>query len=237
MVAAYGGTRFIHKRDIDCVVALQSQVGQLEVDKDNVYAERNRLVAALSKCFPAHLCRHPDNEDWEDDWRTIVCVHLPTGQATWHIHDSEVPLFSHLGTTDNHWDGHGTDEKYERLSRLPVQVESQADRRREFTPVIPQVSLQDEEGTRRMEWAATWLEYGNTHPYSTSWPIATNWESAAARGIMSNLMTPTGGGVLYDMVSMDEYRLIVKAIADIIEAAQWWYTAKYYSPILPENGD
>ena len=87
--------------------------------KDNAYTERNRLVAALSKLFPAHLSRHPYDPCWDNDWRTIVCIHLPTGQATWHIHDSELPMFDHLPRSKAHrWDGHTTEEKYERLAAM-----------------------------------------------------------------------------------------------------------------------
>ena len=96
-------------------------VSQLLAEKDAAYAERNRLVAALSKCFPAHLCRH-EGAEWEDDWRNIVCVHLPTGQATWHVHDSEVDLFEHLPMSKSHWDGHTTEEKYVRLAALRPSV-------------------------------------------------------------------------------------------------------------------
>ena len=88
-----------------------------EQQKNIAYAERNRLVAALAKCFPAHLCRH-EEPGYEDDWRNIVCIHLPTGQATWHIHDSEVPLFGHLPIEGSHWDGHTTEEKYARLAAV-----------------------------------------------------------------------------------------------------------------------
>jgi len=91
-----------------------------------VYSERNRLVSALSKLFESHLCRHPNSDtSWEDNWRNIVCIHLPTGQATWHIHDDDLLLFAHLvqqdevrGATPNHWDGHTTEEKYKRLAAL-----------------------------------------------------------------------------------------------------------------------
>ena len=85
---------------------------------DPVYRERDQLVAALSKLFPAHFANH-DDADWEDEWRNIVCIHLPTGQVTWHIHVSEVPLFGHLTIGSNHWDGHDTPEKYRRLNELP----------------------------------------------------------------------------------------------------------------------
>jgi hypothetical protein len=90
---------------------------ELQHQKDNAYRERDQLVAALSKLFPAHLARHTD-PDWEDDWRNIVCVHLPAGQATWHIHDRERLWFDHLAYAPSHWDGHTTDEKYERLAKI-----------------------------------------------------------------------------------------------------------------------
>ena len=87
--------------------------------KDLAYAERDLLVSALSKCYPSHLTRHPDSDvTWENDWRWIVCIHLPTGQATWHIHDSEVPFFAHLSTKENHWDGHSNLQKYQRIMEL-----------------------------------------------------------------------------------------------------------------------
>ena len=88
---------------------------------NSVYRERDQVVAALSKVFPAHMAWH-DEAGWEDDWRNIVCVHLPTGQVTWHIHESERwPFFSHLHMQPNHWDGHSTKEKYDRLNALPPQ--------------------------------------------------------------------------------------------------------------------
>ena len=95
------------------------EIESLRAQKDAAYQERDMLVAALSKEFDAHLCRHPDEDaDWDNDWRWIVCVHLPTGQATWHIHDSELSMFAHLRRGENHWDGHSTDEKYRRLAAL-----------------------------------------------------------------------------------------------------------------------
>lgn len=96
---------------------------QLASALDDVYLERNRLVAALSKVYPSHLMEHPKNSDWDPAWTTIVCVELPTGQATWHIHTREQHLFDHLKWKTNNWDGHTTAEKYERLAALPVSHE------------------------------------------------------------------------------------------------------------------
>lgn len=89
---------------------------------DHVYTERDQLVAALSKLFPSFLARHPEQEDWDHSWRWIVFVLLPTGQVSWHVHDSELPWFDHLERRDGDkwWDGHPTQEKYERLAKLPV---------------------------------------------------------------------------------------------------------------------
>ena len=90
-----------------------------EKAKDQAYWERNQLVAVLSKLFPAHRAIHPtEDTDWEDDWRTIICIHTPAGQATWHIHSSETKYFEHLPIGDEHWDGHTTEEKYKRLANL-----------------------------------------------------------------------------------------------------------------------
>lgn len=101
-------------------VLLETEVTRLREAKDGAYAERNHLVAALSKLYPASLERHPEEDKtWEDDWRWVVFVDLPTGQASWHIHDSELPQFAHLPRhAGRRWDGHTTTEKYARLAAL-----------------------------------------------------------------------------------------------------------------------
>ncbi len=85
--------------------------------KDRAYRERDMLVCALSKLFPAYLARHSEEDtSWENDWRWIVYIDLPTGQVSWHIHDSEREMFNHLEVRENNWDGHTTEEKYRRLA-------------------------------------------------------------------------------------------------------------------------
>ena len=90
--------------------------------KDGAYDERNRLVALLASVYPSVLARHPEEDaEWEDDWRWIVFITLPTGQATWHLHDSQLELFDHVARSDNPgWDGHTTEEKYERVARAAL---------------------------------------------------------------------------------------------------------------------
>ena len=102
--------------------------------KDQAYWERNQLILALSKLYPSWMELHPlEDENWDKDWRHIVIILITAfngveiqgrklttpEQLTWHIHDSEVPYFSHLELkSGNSWDGHTTEEKYERLLRL-----------------------------------------------------------------------------------------------------------------------
>lgn len=91
-----------------------------EDPKDQAYWERNQLVALLSKHFPSWLERHPDDDkEWDDAWRIIVVIELPTGKAPWHIHDHDWIYFSHLPVRNSHsWDGHTTEEKYKRIRAM-----------------------------------------------------------------------------------------------------------------------
>lgn len=107
---------------------MKSRIEELEKQKDGAYTERNALVAALSKVFPASLERHPDSEEWDDDWRWIVYIDLPTGQVSWHLHNSELSAFDHLlAFQGRSWDGHTTEEKYLRLERLPNKTQKDAE--------------------------------------------------------------------------------------------------------------
>ena len=104
------------------IIVLQARVKALEEQKDGAYAERNKLVALLSKVLPASIEQHvmKEGEQWDDDWRTVVFIGLPTGQATWHIHRQEEWMFQHLEPSGNIWDGHTTEEKYKRLEQCTV---------------------------------------------------------------------------------------------------------------------
>ena len=110
--------------------SLQDQLTQVLVErdqeraaKDQAYHERDQLVALLANLFPSSLERHPDADTtWEEDWRWLVFVDLPTGQCSWHIHDSELPWFDHVpGPSGWEWDGHTTKEKYTRIRQYVTQ--------------------------------------------------------------------------------------------------------------------
>lgn len=134
----------------------RDKLRDLNVQKDAVYTERNRLVAALAwialgrrhaidepcpthntrdcNCdvgrafrlalnrssiggFDAWLGRHSESDAaWDPEWRTIVYILTPHGQLSWHVHDSDVPMFQMLKFEEHRvWDLHTTEEKYRRL--------------------------------------------------------------------------------------------------------------------------
>ena len=102
---------------------------ELRKQKDGAYDERDRCVAALAAMatrlgWSAWLGRHV-GDPWDDDWRNIVFINLPFGQVSWHIHDSELPWFSFLPSVpERPWDGHTTEQKYERLAMLSRGLEA-----------------------------------------------------------------------------------------------------------------
>jgi hypothetical protein len=81
------------------------------------YEERNRLVALLARLFPSGI-RKTEIEGWEPEWHNCVYIDTPTGQLSWHYHDSEAHLFEDLPPYTKPWDGHSTPEKYHRLDQL-----------------------------------------------------------------------------------------------------------------------
>lgn len=95
----------------------ENKLKEMEKSKDAAYAERNKLVVLLSKLFPAGLKETPI-EGWDPAWFWCVYIDLPTGQASWHIRKSELPMFSHLKLYKGEWDGHSTEEKYKRIAKI-----------------------------------------------------------------------------------------------------------------------
>lgn len=93
--------------------------------KDEAYRERDACVAMLARMalmlgWRAGTLKHEG--EWEEDWRTIVFVDTPTGQLSWHFHDSEKPLVKGLTEYPFLWDGHTSEEKYGRMRNLPYLV-------------------------------------------------------------------------------------------------------------------
>lgn len=114
----YVSSREMNRRRQELRDLLTRAIESTEEERNKAYNERNRLVAYLASVYPSCLERHPEEEEWENDWRWIVFIHHPSGQLSWHIHDSELPLFDHVprGMGNVKWDGHTTEEKYQRLA-------------------------------------------------------------------------------------------------------------------------
>jgi hypothetical protein len=80
---------------------------------DQVYTERAQLVAFLTTVYPAHISPDPEGSDWD-----YVFVDTPTGQMSWQFSPADQHFVKGLASYSETWDGHTTEEKYERLDRL-----------------------------------------------------------------------------------------------------------------------
>ncbi|MFE5871629.1 hypothetical protein ACFQ6V_23695 [Streptomyces roseifaciens] len=108
-------TRRLHKDDADRYEEqLRQQLTAVEAERDAVYRERAHLIAHLAALHPSHIgYTDPNAPDW-----AVVIIEAPTGQLSWHIAERDLPLFEHVEPTNRicrGWDGHTTEEKYERL--------------------------------------------------------------------------------------------------------------------------
>jgi hypothetical protein len=101
----------------DQVNLLEKQLAEATSAKDVAYLERNQVVAALANLFPSGTAR-TSIEGWDPEWHGCVYIDLPTGQASWHYHDSQAYLFANLPPYKGKWDGHDTPEKYRRLAAV-----------------------------------------------------------------------------------------------------------------------
>jgi hypothetical protein len=104
-----------------------AEIERLRADKDAAYEERNQVVAALTTIFPSGIAR-TDIPGWLPEWHGCVYIDLPTGQVSWHYHDSQAHLFAHLPPYKKPWDGHTTEQKYARLAMLTVRSAMAGDR-------------------------------------------------------------------------------------------------------------
>jgi len=94
-----------------------TELEEMRARKDAAYEERNRVVAALARVFPSGL-RRTNIPGWDAEWHGCVYIDLPTGQVSWHYHDTQAHLFDGLPTYPGEWDGHDTATKYRRLAAL-----------------------------------------------------------------------------------------------------------------------
>jgi len=93
----------------------EAEAAAAELKLDEVYEERARLLASLTKVWQG-LGFEVWIVDNDDGW-PIVMAMLPTGQVSWHVtNEARHRHFSHLDTSSAWvWDEHTTPEKYDRL--------------------------------------------------------------------------------------------------------------------------
>jgi len=111
----------LYRRECETSRQLRDEVARLKERKDGAYLERNQVVATLAKCFPSGIARTAI-DGWDEEWHGCVYIDLPTGQVSWHYHDSHAHLFAGLPPYNRAWDGHSTEEKYQRLAALTPQA-------------------------------------------------------------------------------------------------------------------
>lgn len=98
------------------IVSTGPESGLSVMDLNDVYAERNQLVAHLASRYDSAIGIDPNEPDWP-----VIYIELPTGQVSWHINRDELPVFdgvpwNHNREVEIKWDGHTTEEKYGRLN-------------------------------------------------------------------------------------------------------------------------
>lgn len=96
-------------------IATEAMEERYDALLDQAYAERNKLVAFLARCYPSGT-RKTAIEGWDPQWNGCVFIDAPAGQMSWHYHEREAHLFARLPPYEKPWDGHTTPEKYERLA-------------------------------------------------------------------------------------------------------------------------
>ncbi|MFI9824451.1 hypothetical protein ACIHFC_28965 [Streptomyces sp. NPDC052013] len=88
-------------------------------ERNGAYRERAQLLAWLAALHPssAVITQSPDVD--EDGWQLLYLV-AGGWQLSWHVHPDDAPLFRHVTVVDvtdprAQWDGHGTEQKYQRI--------------------------------------------------------------------------------------------------------------------------
>ena len=119
-------------------VAMQSEIDELRAalatagadldaalrEKNEAYRQRNVLVAYIARLFPSGI-RRTNIEGWSADWHGCVYVDLPTGQISYHYHDSHAYLFSGLSAYTKEWDGHDKETVENRIYDAALAAEEE----------------------------------------------------------------------------------------------------------------
>jgi DNA-binding CsgD family transcriptional regulator len=129
------------------------RIAALTAERDGAYRERAHLLAWLATHYPAVIAPAPDVD--EPGWQLLYLT-APTGQLSWHIAPRDASLFAHVQrVTTTHpraqWDGHTTEEKYERIRLLPARAETERDSVKRVGPTRQQDATSAEDACRVVE--------------------------------------------------------------------------------------
>ncbi|MBT2505132.1 hypothetical protein J7I98_04315 [Streptomyces sp. ISL-98] len=117
--AAVGEVTGPNRGVVEDVADVREAMLRAEQERDGAYRERAHFVAYLASLYPAHIGHtDPDAPDW-----AVVIVQTPAGQMSWHVTTRDMDLFEHVPRSYPSlpgWDGHTTDQKYERLRALTL---------------------------------------------------------------------------------------------------------------------
>lgn len=109
----------------------RAEAEDIRAQKDAAYLERNQcvaLIARMSLALGLRVCvTKTAISGWSEDWHGCVYITLPTGQVSWHFHDSQAHLFAGLPTGAESWDGHDTPEKYRRVAAAFAEAQADAE--------------------------------------------------------------------------------------------------------------
>ena len=146
------------------------RIEKLETARDAVYTERNRLVAFIASIYPSGV-KKTAIPGWDEAWHNCVYIDLPVGQASWHYHNDEAHLFAHLPPYESEWDGHTTEEKYERISLAANHAKQTDELLADYMKFADALMIQTNSQNKRIEkLEAALREIAYTEPEDKYWP-------------------------------------------------------------------
>jgi hypothetical protein len=101
----------------DALTELRAKVERMEREKNDAYAQRNKLAVLLAAKYGGSLV---DANPQEPGWSCVLLIPTGSGQLSFHVHDSELPYVVSMPAIKiggGVWDGHDDAEKWLRVER------------------------------------------------------------------------------------------------------------------------
>lgn len=107
---------------IEDVADVREAMLRAEAERDGAYRERAQLLAWIAFLHDGHAFITTATDIDEPGWQ-LLFLHVAGRQLSWHIHPRDAELFAHIqevpaGHPAVQWDGHTTEQKYERIRGL-----------------------------------------------------------------------------------------------------------------------